>query len=88
LLPHLAAVVVERVERCDQAVVLVARARGETAACPTCGVVGHRVHGRYERSLRDVALGGIAATLRLTIRRFLCSNPECPAATFAEQIPG
>lgn len=88
MLPHLAGVVVERVERCDKVVVLVARARGETAACPNCGVVGHRVHARYERSLRDVALGGIAATLRLTVRRFLCSNPECPAATFAEQIPG
>ena len=27
-------------------------------------------------------------SIRLEVRRFLCSSPECPKATFAEQVSG
>lgn len=47
-----------------------------------------RVHGRYERTVRDIALGASAAVIRLVVRRFLCENLACAAVTFAEQIPG
>lgn len=78
----------ERVERDARGITLVARARSATGDCPTCGQSAVRVHGRYERRVRDVAVGASAAVIRLVVRRFLCENPACPAVTFAEQIPG
>lgn len=77
----------EQIERGVGSVVLGARARGDSAACPNCGDATGRVHGRYVRKLRDVALGGVGVVIHLTVRRFRCGNPDCPAVTFAEQIP-
>jgi len=88
LLPHLAGVVVERVERCVAGLRLWARGRARRAACPGCGGRTGRVHSRYERRLDDVALAGEPVEIRLRVRRFFCSQAACPARTFAEQIPG
>ena len=59
-----------------------------SAACPESGTVSRRVHGRYERRLLDMAAGGREVSIRLQVRRFLCSSRECPKATFAEQVRG
>ena len=53
LLPHLAEVVVERVEDAGGAVWICASARAETVSCPSCGEAATRVHSRYERRLAD-----------------------------------
>ena len=50
--------------------------------------MSRRVHGRYERRLLDTAIAGREVSIRLKVRRFLCSSPECPKATFAEQVSG
>ncbi|MFJ3307147.1 transposase family protein [Streptomyces sp. NPDC086549] len=63
------------------------RARATTAAC-RCGQGSARVHGRYVRQLRDVAVGGLGVVIELCKRRLRCENPACPAVTFAEQIAG
>ncbi|MEU2601693.1 transposase family protein [Streptomyces hirsutus] len=63
------------------------RARATTAAC-RCGQGSARVHGRYVRRLRDVAVGGLGVVIELCVRRFRCENLACPAVTFAEQIMG
>jgi transposase len=47
-----------------------------------------RVHSRYGRTLADTTVAGRPAVVRLTVRRFFCSNQDCPVATFAEQVPG
>ena len=47
-----------------------------------------RVHGFYQRRLRDVAVAGTGVLLQLRIRRFRCVNTSCPARTFAEQVDG
>ena len=88
LLPHLAGVVVERVERWISGLRLWARGRARGAACPGCGGVMRRVHSRYERRLEDVAVAGEPVQIRLRVRRFFCDQAACPARTFAEQIPG
>ncbi|WP_329142687.1 ISL3 family transposase [Streptomyces sp. NBC_01456] len=89
LFPHLAGVVVELVERAVAGVVTMhARARSVGANCPHCGSASGRVHGRYMRRLADAAVGGAGVVIELLVRRFKCSNPACPAATFAEQIAG
>lgn len=87
MLPHLAAVVVDRVEQTTGGVRIWARARADGAACPTCGVVATRVHSRYQRRLTDTALGGQPVEIHLRVRRFVCAQQTCPTRRFAEQIP-
>ncbi|MEU4674549.1 transposase family protein [Amycolatopsis sp. NPDC023774] len=69
LLPHLAGVQVEAVERAGQAVRITTRAVAASAACPGCRSVSDRVHGRYERRLLDTAAGGCEVVIRVEVRR-------------------
>jgi len=88
LLPHLAAVVIDRAEAGPGGLRLWARPRAAQAACTRCGRSSRRVHSRYERCLADAAMGGRPVEIRVAVRRFFCGNPDCPAATFAEQLDG
>jgi len=88
LLPHLAGAVIEGVVVAAGLLFVLARAQADTAACPACGAVSGRVHGRYGRRLADVAIGGYRVMIRLTVRRFFCACAGCQRRTFAEQVPG
>ena len=88
LLPHLAGVIVDGVAVAAGLLLVAARARAGTAACPACGAVSGRVHSRYGRRLADAAIGGRRVIIRLTVRRFFCASPGCQRTTFAEQITG
>jgi transposase len=88
LLPHLAGVIVEKTELAAEQLRVWARGRAEAVACPACGQRSERVHSRYQRRLTDAAIGGRVVLIRLTVRRFFCDCPACPATTFAEQIEG
>lgn len=88
LLPHLAGVIVEEVTAAAGLLLVLARARAATAACPACGTVSGRVHSRYSRKLADAAIGGRQVEIGLTVRRFFCASPVCKARTFAEQVAG
>jgi transposase len=88
VLPHLAGVVVEKAELAGTLLCIRARARAGDAACPRCGRSSGRVHSQYERRLADAAIGGRRVVIRLRVRRFFCAWPDCPAATFAEQVEG
>ncbi len=88
LLPHLAGLVIEAVEQRDRVVVLSVRVRAATARCRRCRNRSSRVHGRYQRRLRDVAVAGTAVLLQMQVRRFRCDNTDCPVRTFAEQVEG
>lgn len=48
--------------------------------------MSRRVHSSYERRLLDTAIGDCEVAICLAVRRFLCLSPECPKATFAEQV--
>ncbi|MGV9567717.1 ISL3 family transposase [Streptomyces sp. NPDC003480] len=61
--------------------------RATTGSC-RCGQSSARVHGRYVRRLRDVAVGGLGVVIELCVRRFRCENPACTVVTFAEQVLG
>jgi transposase len=88
LLPHLAGVIVDEVTEAAGLLLLLARARADTVACPACGTVSGRIHSRYSRTLADAAIGGRQAVILLTVRRFFCTSPACKARTFAEQVDG
>lgn len=88
MLPHLAGVVVESIERAAGTVTFRAHSAVPTARCPRCGVLSRRVHGRYPRRLADAPVGRAPAVVELMVRRFKCLHPQCPAVTFAEQIEG
>jgi transposase len=67
-------------------VVLVAAGRATEASCPACGMRSGRVHDRYLRHPMDQPWRGWTVRLRLQVRRFVCLNPACPRATFAEDF--
>ena len=59
-----------------------------TAACPICGAESNRVHSRYHRALADLPCFGKAVRLVITVRRFFCTEPQCPRRIFAERLLG
>ena len=88
LLPHLAGVIIEEVAVAAGLLLVLARARAGTSACPKCGTVSGRVHSRYQRRLSDAAIGGQQVEIRLAVRRFFCPDTGCGSKTFAEQVDG
>ena len=88
LLPHLAGVTTGKVTAAAGLLLLAARARAATAACPSCGTVSGQVRSRYSRTLADAAIGGRQAVILLTARRFFCTSPACKGRAFAGQADG
>jgi len=58
------------------------------ADCPACGAASRRVHSHYTRTVADLPGHGRPVVLRLVVRRFRCSSPECPRVVFCERLPG
>jgi len=58
------------------------------AACPLCGIGSSRVHSRYVRTLADLPWHGIAVSVQLTVRRFICETESCIRRIFGERLPG
>jgi transposase len=85
LLPHLAGAVIENAAAENGQVQLLVRPAAAQAACPGCGTLSGRVHGRYSRRLHDVPAGGRDVVIVLAVRRFRCASPGCPKVTFTEQ---
>jgi transposase len=69
-------------------IIIVARPRLPTSACPSCRAPSSRVHSRYERRLADLPWQGRPVALRVQARRFFCTEPTCPRRTFAERLSG
>jgi transposase len=67
LLPHLADVVIERINEVGGAVRIWARPRAGRGACPCCGAGSARVHSRYERRLADAAVAGRRVEIQLRV---------------------
>jgi len=87
LVPQLAGVTIERVERLAGRVWIAAAAAGEQGCYPDCGTVSQRVHSRYRRQVADTPISGTPVVLALEVRRFFCEQPGCSKRTFVEQVP-
>ena len=85
---------IERVEEAEGRLTVFAHASGKEAACPECQQRSKcqqrstRMHSYYLRSPGDLPISGWSACLRLRVRRFRCTSPECPRRIFAERLPG
>jgi transposase len=70
-----------------QCVTLQASSTQTTSQCPECGQSAHRIHSRYERTLRDLPWIETIVQIRLQVRRFFCDQESCVRTTFAERFP-
>lgn len=75
---------VEKVTSAFGTVDIMAKGRTAGAACPDCGRPSERVHGSYQRRLRDLPLGERSVVILLKVRRFVCDASACPRRTFVE----
>ncbi|MEC3975870.1 transposase family protein [Amycolatopsis sp. H20-H5] len=55
----------------DGTLLISARPRGASAACPDCASISVAVHSRYQRQLADMPAGGRPVRIMLRVRRFL-----------------
>jgi hypothetical protein len=67
-------------------VTIEAAPRAPKAECPTHGIASGRVHSIRWRVLQDLPWQGRPVTMRVTARRFRCSNRQCPRQTFSERL--
>ena len=60
----------------------------QMASCPSCGRHSARIHSRYLRSVADLPVSGRSVGLRLSARRFYCTEASCPRRVFTERFDG
>jgi transposase len=58
-----------------------------SSSCPLCSQPSSHIHSYYHRTLKDAPCVGRQLQLRLSVRKFLCRNPDCSRKVFTERIP-
>jgi transposase len=71
----------------DTRITLDLTATHSAVPCPSCAIQSSRVHAFYTRTVADLPWAGVPVSLRLHVRRFVCTDPACPRATFSEPLP-
>jgi transposase len=87
LLPGPSCLRLTRISTDDTRIVLDLTATRDRVSCPSCAALSSRVHGYYTRTVADLPWSGVPIDLHLHVRRFVCSHPDCPRATFSEPLP-
>jgi transposase len=77
---------VDRLLPAPDRILLIARSRGTSAACPLCGGTSTRVHSFYSRRLADLPWQGRIVELQVRTRRFRCASLQCRRRIFAERL--
>lgn len=70
----------------EDAIVVTASSVHQESPCPLCGTFSSRVHSQYGRHLGDLPSGDRAVVLNLTVRRFVCAEPQCSRRIFCERF--
>lgn len=78
--------VVETVSAHADMVLVTARAISRSRLCPGCGTSSARIHSRYIRTVCDLPCCGRRVELRVTARRFVCTQSYCRQKIFAERF--
>ena len=87
LFPHLRGFRLLSYQRENTRLLLTCERVTRTAACPVCGTSAHRVHSRYERTVKDLSVQTRQVILHLHVRKFYCDQLTCPRRIFAERLP-
>src|SRR3954453_12964937 len=77
---------VDRLLPSPDRILLIARSRSTSAACPSCGGTSSRVHSFYSRRLADLPWQGRVVELQVRTRRFRCTSLQCRRCIFAERL--
>ncbi len=77
----------DQIQIAENGLVIEVVATSPTSCCPLCSQPSSSIHCHYRRTLRDVPCAGRHIQLRLSVRKFSCSNPYCERKVFAERLP-
>jgi len=77
-----------RLERHPDSIVAGLRSTHHASKCPYCGRRSSSVHSKYERTVAEIPVHGLAVILRIEVSRYRCLNPKCHHKTFSAQCPG
>ncbi len=80
-------IVISSVRATTTEVVLHVACRRRCAVCPLCQRPSERVHGHYGRTVADLPCAGRRVVLALTVRKFICTTPNCARQIFTERLP-
>ncbi|GAC1542146.1 MAG: hypothetical protein NVS2B7_15160 [Herpetosiphon sp.] len=84
LLPGTAALEVVNLQADASAISITLHPIQVSAACPLCDQPSVQLHSRYCRTVADRPWAGVPVRLHLCLRTFVCANPACARAIFAE----
>lgn len=87
LFPLSDGLVIERLSREEQQVVVSVRSTAALARCPLCTAASESIHSHYLRTVADLPEVGQLVILKLTVRRFFCRNALCARRIFTERLP-
>src|SRR5215471_2565886 len=59
-----------------------------SSPCPRCGTPSDRIHSQYRRTIADLPCQQRLLIVRLRVRRFRCTRPDCSQRVFCERLPG
>jgi transposase len=87
LFPHLRGFRLLSAHREAKRLILTCERVTRTALCPVCGTAAHRIHSRYQRTVRDLSIQNVQVILHLHVRKFYCDQPNCARCIFTERLP-
>jgi transposase len=58
-----------------------------TSVCPLCSTPSSAIHSSYRRKPRDLPCVGRPIRLRLSVKKFVCRQVQCPRKIFTERLP-
>ncbi len=86
LLADPAVLSIEKIIARNGSLTIFVRSVQQQVGCPLCQHFSVKRHSRYERCLTDLPWQGVAVNLRLSVRRFFCTNDLCRRKIFAERL--
>jgi len=78
---------IDQIQITERGLVVAVASTTPSSCCPLCLQSSSHIHSYYHRTLKDAPCVGRQLQLRLSVRKFLCRNPDCSRKVFTERIP-
>jgi transposase len=78
---------IDQIQITESGLVVSVRSTTPSSCCPLCSESSSHIHSYYHRTLKDAPCVGRQLQLELSVRKFLCRNPDCSRKVFTERIP-